>query len=115
MAASPEAHGAAIVRALISGPRKGLMRTLPPATRVRAFYVTRDKTAVVDLTAAVGAQHPGGVQMERLSIYAIVNSLVLNMPGIHDVKILIDGNESLELAGHLDLRFPLRAEMLLIR
>jgi len=39
----------------------------------------------------------------------------LNIPEIHAVKILIGGRESMTLAGHIDLRFPLKANMLLIR
>ena len=53
--------------------------------------------------------------MERLSIYSIVNSLILNVSEIQMVKILINGKDALTLAGHIDLRFPLKADMLLIR
>ena len=59
--------------------------------------------------------HPGGIGTEIMTIYSIVNSLVLNIPEIDAVKILIDGKESITLAGHIDLKFPLKADMLLIR
>jgi hypothetical protein len=91
------------------------MRTLPPDTTFRALYILDDGTAYVDLSDAVGATHPGGIQMERLSIYSIVNSLILNVSEIQAVKILKNGREALTLAGHMDLRFPLKADLLLIR
>jgi spore germination protein GerM len=104
-----------IIEALIKGPQKGLVRTLPAATAVRAIFVTSEGLCFVDLTSAVSENHPGGIQAELLTIYSIVNSLVLNVPKIKAVKILINGNESMTLAGHIDLQAPFKANMLLIR
>ena len=104
-----------IIEALIEGPREGLMRTIPAATTLRALYVTQDGTAYVDLAAAIKDTHPGGVYSEQMTIFSVVNSLILNIPEIDAVQILIDGSESDTLAGHIDLRFPFKANMLLIR
>ncbi len=104
-----------ILRALIDGSRKGFIRTVPAQTGVNAVYVTADKTAYVDLSAEVTEQHPGGVQTELLTVYSIVNSLVLNIEAVEQVKILIDGRDTETLAGHLNLRSPLKADMLLVR
>lgn len=104
-----------IVTALAEGPRQELMQTLPPETGLRALFIDQNKTAYVDWDASLKEKHPGGCQAELLTIYAIVNSLVLNMPEIESVKILLDGRESMTLCGHMDLRFPLKADMLLIR
>jgi len=41
--------------------------------------------------------------------------LILNIPEIDAVKILIDGRDAMTLAGHIDLRFPFKANMLLVR
>jgi len=104
-----------IIQALISGPDDGLMRTLPQDTKLRALYVTDDGTVYTDFSAALKDNHPGGVMAELITIYSIVNSLVLNITGIDRVKILIEGHESLTLAGHIDLQNPFTPEMLLIR
>ena len=40
---------------------------------------------------------------------------ILNIPEIKWVKLLIGGKEVQTLAGHIDLEFPLEADMLLIR
>ena len=55
------------------------------------------------------------MQIELLTIYSIVNSLILNVPNIKAVKILINGNEAKTLAGHIDLQTAIKANMLLIR
>ena len=106
--------GKAIIASLINGPKE-LTRTLPVGTVLSAFYVLQDKTAVADFTETIREKHPGGIQSEIFSIYSIVNSLVLNIPEIDAVKILIAGNEPATLAGHIDLRSPFKAHMLLTR
>jgi spore germination protein GerM len=103
-----------IIDALIQGPSSGLAPTIPPATEIRAIYID-DKTAYVDLTREVTASHPGGILSELMTIYSIVNTLVLNVDGVDQVKILIGGQEAETLSGHIDIRFPLNADMLLIK
>jgi spore germination protein GerM len=107
--------GKSIMDALIKGPKRDFMRTIPTGTALRAFYVTSDGTAFVDLTQNAADKHPGGSNSEMLTIYSIVNSLILNIPEVKTVKILIEGRESKTLAGHVDIRFPFKANMLLIR
>jgi len=104
-----------IVNALIKGPQKGLVKTIPADTRLNALYITPDGTCYVDLSAAIRKNHPGGSKSELLTVYSMVNSLVLNVPEVQRVQILIDGNEAPTLAGHIDLQLPFKANMLLIR
>ena len=114
-AGGAEAFGSAIINALIEGPPQNLLRTVPSDTNLRAFYVTEDGTAYADMSKAVSEHHPGGTESELMTIYSIVNSLVLNIPEIKTVKILIEGQESMTLAGHIDLRFPFKANRMLMR
>jgi hypothetical protein len=111
----PAEFGKAVIGALIEGPQQDLMRTLPKETLIKSVYVTEEGTAYVDFSAAIREHHPGGCHMELLSIYSIVNSLILNIDQIKAVKILIGGREAQTLAGHIDLRFPFSANMLIIR
>jgi len=111
----PVILGTQIIQALLKGAQKTLVPTIPERTALNAFYVTQNGIAFVDLSGAVKENHSGGAKSELLTIYSIVNSLILNMNDIEAVKILIDGREVSTLAGHIDLRFPLKANMLLIR
>ncbi len=112
---NPALFARSIVEALIKGPQKGLVRTIPADTRVRAIYITQEGICYVDLNSDVADKHPGGITSELFSIYSIVNSVVLNVPEVEAVKILINGEESETLAGHIDLQVPVKANMLLIR
>ena len=112
---TPAGLGKSILQALIDGPREKGERTLPASAVVRDLFVTDDGIAYVDFNAMVAEDHPGGVEMEFYSIYSVVNSLVLNLEEISAVKLLIGGRESETLAGHMDLRFPFKANILLIK
>ena len=104
-----------ILQLLFQGPQRHARRTLPPATVLRALYLTSEGTAVVDLAPAVRDNHPGGIQSELLAVYSMVNSLILNIPEIKHVKLLIEGRETTTLGGHIRLHTRMRANLLLIR
>jgi spore germination protein GerM len=108
-------YARSIVEALIKGPQTSLVGTIAADTELRAVYIIPDGVCYVDLSQAVGKDHPGGCNSELLTVYSVVNSLILNVPEIKRVKLLIDGKEVETLAGHIDLVFPLEANMLLIR
>lgn len=104
-----------LVEALIAGPVQAGTRTLPGDAGLRALFVTPEGVAYVDFNADAFDHHPGGIETELLSIYSIVNTLVLNLDGIRQVKILMGGQEAVTLAGHVDLSRPFQADMLWVR
>lgn len=112
---SPVDYARAIVTALIKGPQGKLVRTIATGTELRALYISPSGVSYIDLSQAAAKGHPGGCTSEFLTIYSIVNSLILNIPEIKRVKILVEGKEVPTLAGHIDLKQPLEANMLLIR
>ncbi len=91
-----------------------LVSAIPAGTRLRAVYLTPAGEAYVDLSAEVSHAHPGGLVSEMLTIYTVVNALAVNLPSVHDVQLLIDGKETDTLAGHFDLRRPLRKHLQLV-
>jgi len=110
----PVSHCRMLVEALAKGPSGDLIKTVPDGTRVLAVYITGDKTAWIDLSRDV-TTGPGGIRSEIMALYAVVNTVVLNMPEVDQVKFLIEGQEAETLAGHIDIRFPFKANILLIR
>ena len=55
--------------------------------------------------------HPGGSMNELLTIYTLVDALVVNLPAVTVVQLLVDGKELDTLAGHVDLRRPLTKKL----
>lgn len=110
----PLANGAvaqarAIIEAQLSAePPPLLARTIPSGVVLRGLFVSQNNEVFVDLDPAIKSGHPGGSLQELLTVYTIVNVLLTNLPTLQQVQILIDGHEVDTLAGHVDLRRPLR-------
>ena len=111
---APLAEGAvAQARALVESqlgatPPPPLALTIPQGTQLRGLYISSKNEAFVDLDGTVRAKHPGGSMNELLTVYTIVNVITTNLPDVQSVQLLIDGREVDTLAGHVDLRRPLR-------
>ena len=107
--------GKNILRELVKGPVRDFLPTLPPNMEIRAFFMDADQTAYVDLGKGALKNIVGGCRAERLAIYSIVNSLVLNIADIRSVQILLDGESADAFAGHSCIQLPLKADMLMVR
>ena len=106
----------AIVSALLEGPEDAkLVSTIPTGSKLLHTFITDDGTAYVDFNSELSLLHPGGVTAERLTIYAIVNSLVLNLDSVERVQLLLEGKPAATLAGHLDIRLARTANLLIVR
>lgn len=82
-------------------------QAIAEGTAIRQIFVTDTGDAFVDLSKEAVANHRGGSLDELFAVYAIVNTLTVNLPAVKHVQILIDGQEVDTLAGHVDLRHPL--------
>jgi len=110
------AQARALITALLAAPagEATLVSTIPEGTTLRGVYVSDRLEVFVDLDAAVRTNHKGGSMQELLTVYSIVNTVTVNLPTVSAVQILIDGKEADTLAGHVDLRRPLRKNEALI-
>ena len=109
------AQARALIEAqLAARPPASLVTTIPEGTRLRGLFVTARNEAFVDLDATVRDKHPGGSMNELFTVYTIVNTITTNLQDVQSVQLLIDGREVDTLAGHVDLRRPLRKNEALI-
>jgi len=95
-----------IILELLSGSRLGFLSPIPPETRLRELYITKDGVAYVDFSRELMDKHLSGSSAEMTTIFSIVNSLSYNIKPIKNVFILIDGGEKKTLRGHIDLTNP---------
>lgn len=103
------AQARALVEALLAGDAPApLSSTIPEGTSLRGIFVSARNEVFIDLDATVRTKHPGGSMQELLTVYTLVNTIVVNLPSVGEVQILINGQEADTLAGHVDLRRPLR-------
>jgi hypothetical protein len=113
--ASPGDRVKQIIADLISGPHTGdAVALLPASTRLRQAYVLEDGTAYLDFSQELRQNLGGGSSDELLAVYSIVDSVTVNVPEVHRVGILIEGQPVDTLGGHVDLRRPLPPDLTLI-
>lgn len=105
--ATPTEDAGRVLDELIKGSRAGLISTLPPETKLRQVYLTKDGTACADFSRELSANHPSGSEAEMSTVYAVVNSLAFNFKDVKRVLILIEGSEADTLDGHISLDKPL--------
>ncbi len=106
-AADPVAQALALVQELVKPVEAPYAQAIPEGTTVRALFITDRGDAYVDLSPEASTKHPGGSLDELFTVYAIVNTITVNLPAVQRVQILVDGKEVDTLAGHIDLRRPL--------
>ena len=115
-----------IVQAQLGAAPAPLAAAVPGGTTLRAIYLTERecdgpdaatcrRDAFIDLSVEARTRHTGGALDELFTIYAIVDSVTVNLPTISRVQILVDGKEVDTLAGHVDLRHPLEKNLTWVR
>jgi hypothetical protein len=103
------AQARSIVEAQLSAAAPApLVSTIPKGATLRGVFISQRNEAFVDLDPVIRSAHPGGTLQELMTVYTIVNALLTNLPNLQEVQILIGGQEVDTLAGHVDLRRPLR-------
>lgn len=110
-----EAQGRQILISQLASPPESYVSPIPAGTTLRAFYVTERGDAFVDLSGEVTTAHPGGSLTELLTVQAIVNAVIANLPAVKQVQIMVEGREVDTIAGHVDVRRPLTQDTSLIR
>jgi hypothetical protein len=85
-----------------------LAATIPKGSTLRGIFISERNEAFVDLDPTIRSAHPGGTLQELMTVYTIVNAVLTNLPNLQEVQLLIGGREVDTLAGHVDLRRPLR-------
>ena len=105
---SPVERAKQILSDVIAGPEGAeSLPALPTGTRLRQVFVMDSGLAYADFSTQLRDGLSGGSDVELMAVYAIVNSLALNIPEISRVAILIEGQPCESLNGHVDLRHPL--------
>lgn len=101
-----------VLKALVSGPQSGGMRSpLPPGTGFTEALV-EDGLCKVDCNSDFGAIPPDNEQAAQLSVLSVVNTLC-ELDGINSVEFYIQG-QKLDSYGGMDLTEPLVLESALI-
>jgi len=105
-----------VVEELLAGPSEsGRFRLLPEGVALAGVHVSVDGIAYVDLASAdLPAPPASGSTEERLAVYGLVNSILVNAPELRGVVLLWNGQQRATFSGHLDTTRPLTTDRTLI-
>ena len=103
LSADPVQRARQLVNALILSPPTPQQRTLPADASLLDFYLLPDGTAIADFSDTLSTGTPSGIMSEQLAVDSITKTLAASVPQIRRLKILLQGQETDSLAGHVDL------------
>jgi sporulation and spore germination protein len=111
LSADPVQRSKQLIAALITQAPTPAQSTLPADATLLQFYLLPDGTAIADFSDALGTETPSGILSEQMAVDSIVRTLGAGVIQVHQLKLLIHGQETETLAGHLDLTgfFPVTA------
>lgn len=103
-----------IIQQLLDGPSaEQLTRSFAEGTELTSFYATVDGHAFVDLALPTDSRSMGSTE-ELLSIYSLVNTVLMDEPSLSAVVLLFNGRQRETLGGHIDTSRPLVTRLDLI-
>jgi hypothetical protein len=103
LSADPAQRAKQLIVALITQAPSPAQRTLPADCELLQFYLLPEGTAIADFSEALSMETPSGILSEQMAVDSIVRTLAENVSAVHQLKILIRGQETDTLAGHIDL------------
>jgi len=110
----PEKKATVLINELIKGPQAKGVRTLPASTKLRSVELADDGLMVVDLSADLIKQHPGGSASEMMTVFSLVNTITMNIREVNRVRLMVDGKTVESIAGHIDCREPIAPQPALV-
>ena len=104
-----------IARELELTPATGLLQSpLAGGASIRGLYLL-DSILYLDLSRQFRHHEQPSPVLERLMVYSLVNSFMLNAPSLRGVRVMIDGETVRTAWGWLDLTSPLGPDLSLAK
>ncbi len=88
---------------LLSLPIRGTSSAGSPPAAMPAYISSTGQLAIVNLHGSFADAHPSGIETENLTLLSIIGTLHAALPGLTEVRFLVDGQPRETLAGHADL------------
>lgn len=97
-----------IVGEFLRGRSAAPKSDVPEGTKLLGAYSGSDGILYVDLSDEFRRNFQGDALTEFLLLKALYDSIISNLTGVDDVKVLIEGKEIESIGGHLFALYPLK-------
>jgi spore germination protein GerM len=98
----------AIVEEYLKGPANMVKSHIPAGTKLLGVYHGGDGLLYLNLSDEFRRNFQGDALTEFLVLKGLYESIISNVEGINDVKLVIEGKESDSLGGHMNILYPLK-------
>lgn len=106
-AGSRDQMAISVVREYLKGPAGADGSSLPAGARLLGVYFGTDGILYVEFSEEFRSNFRGDALTEYLLLRGLYESLMSNIAGIEDVKVLVEGGEIESLGGHIYANLPL--------
>lgn len=89
-----------------SSSEQGCM--IPQGTRLLHAFMGKDSILYIDFSDEIRRNFQGDAYGELLLLKGLYESIISNIAGIEDIKILVEGKEIESLGGHISILYPLK-------
>ncbi len=97
-----------IVSEFLKGPSSAKRSAVPPGTKLLGVYYGSDGILYVDLSDEFRRNFQGDALNEFLLLKGLYDSIISNVTGVDDVKVIIEGKEIESIGGHFFALYPLK-------
>lgn len=81
---------------------------IPQGTRLLHTFMGKDSILYIDFSDEIRRNFQGDAYGELLLLRGLYESIISNLSGIEDIKILVEGKEIESLGGHISILYPLK-------
>lgn len=106
--ASTVAMAGSIIEEFFKGPSTREGALIPQGVRLLNLYKGKDGILYIDLSDEVRRNFQGDAYGELLLLKGLYESIISNLAGIEDLKVLVEGKEIESLGGHISILYPLK-------
>ena len=106
--ASVSAVAEEVMREFLKGPANRGASAVPSGTKLLGIYFGSDGILYVDLSDEVRRNFQGDALTEFLLLRGLYDSIISNVTGVDDVKVIVEGKEIESIGGHFFSLYPLK-------
>lgn len=106
--ASTPAMASSILMEFLKGSSRQQGSLIPQGARLLNTFMGKDGILYIDLSDEIRRNFQGDAYAEFLLLKGIYESIISNLSGVEDVKILVEGKEIESLGGHISILYPLK-------
>ncbi|HYA32232.1 MAG TPA: GerMN domain-containing protein, partial [Thermodesulfovibrionales bacterium] len=97
-----------IAKEFLKGPSGAAESNVPVGTKLLGVYAGNDGILYVDFSDEFRRNFQGDALSEFLLLKGLYDSIISNVTGVDDVKVLVEGKEIESIGGHLFALYPLK-------